>query len=109
MTDTVKVLAQSNPAATTLTDIYTVPGATSTILSSIVVCNQSGSSKTFRISVAVAGAGDDPKHYLYYDTSINANDTLTATLGITLAASTVVRVYASTTDLSFSLFGVEMT
>lgn len=107
MTDTYKVLAQSNPAATTLTDIYTVPGATSTIGSTLTICNKSGTARTFRVSVAVAGAADDPKQYLCYDHTIAPNDTFTMTIGMTLAATDKVRVYASTTDLSFNLFGME--
>jgi len=41
MANAYKVLAQSNPAATTNTDIYTVPSATETVISSIIIANQS--------------------------------------------------------------------
>ena len=34
-----KVLGQSNPAATTATSLYTVPAATQTIVSTVVVTN----------------------------------------------------------------------
>lgn len=108
MTDTAKVLAQVNPAATTLTTLYTVPAATSAAVSSIVVCNQSTAS-SFRISIQVAGAADNAKQYLYYDTVIPANDTFVATIGITLATTDVVKIYAGSANLSFSLFGVEIT
>lgn len=109
MTDTLKVLAQSNPLATTLTDAYTVGSGKSAVVSTLVVCNRSSSSRTFRVSVAIAGAANANSQYLYYDVTIEGNSTFTATLGITLAATDVVRVYASTTDLTFSLFGVEVT
>lgn len=110
MADAYKVLAQSNPAATTLTDIYTVPALTSTTVSSCVICNQSNSvTATFRISIAVAAAADTAKQYLYYDLTLIPNDTFIATVGITLAASDVLRVYSSTTNLSFSFYGVEVT
>ena len=36
------VLGQSNPAATTLTTLYTVPSAKSAVCSTLVVCNQAG-------------------------------------------------------------------
>ena len=49
------------------------------------------------------------KHYLAYDAVIAANDTILLTLGITLAATDVVTVYAGTSSLSFSLFGAEIT
>lgn len=109
MTDTLKVLAQVNPAATTLTTLYTVPAVTSTTVSSVVVCNQAAATGTFRISIQIAAAADNAKQYLYFDTSVGANDTFVATIGMTLATSDVVKVYASSTTISFSLFGVEVT
>lgn len=109
MAQTIKVLAQSNPSATTLTAAYTVPGATSTVVSSIVVTNRSSSSTTFRISVAVAGAADSNEQYLYYDLTIPGNDTFIATIGGTLAATDVIRVYAAAATLSFNVFGTEIT
>ena len=38
MSDSLKVLGQSAPSATTETDFYTVPAQTQTTVSSIVVC-----------------------------------------------------------------------
>lgn len=108
MAETYKVLAQVNPTATTLTDAYTVPGATSTVVSTYVVANR-GAATSFRFSVAVAGAADDNKQYLNYDTAIAANETQTYTLGLTLAATDKLRVYATLATLSFNVFGVEKT
>ena len=103
-----KQLGQGNPGAV-LTDLYTVPAATEGIVSSVVACNRSAVAKTFRVSVAVAGASDDPEQYYVYDRSIPANDTTIVQIGISLAATDVVRVYASTTDVSFSINGMEIT
>jgi hypothetical protein len=63
---------------------------------------------TFRVSVAVGGGATANKDYIYYDLPIGANDTFIATVGLTLAATDVVRVYASNTNLSFSLYGSEI-
>lgn len=109
MADSFKVLSQTKPSATTLTDAYTVPAATSTTVSSIIVTNQSGTATSFRISVAVAGAADTAKQYMYYDAAIDGNDTFVATLGITLATTDVIRVYNTLATLSFNVFGVEIT
>jgi hypothetical protein len=103
-----KTLGQSSPSATTETALYTVPAATSAIASSIVVCNRSSVLSTFRVSVAVGGGATANKDYIYYDLPIGANDTFIATVGLTLAATDVVRVYASNTNLSFSLYGSEI-
>lgn len=109
MTDTLKVLGQVNPGATTLTTLYTVPGATSTAASSVVVCNQAASAGTFRLSIQVAAAADNAKQYLYYDTAIGANDTFIATIGVTLATTDVVKCYSSSATMSFTIYGVEVT
>ena len=109
MAETIKTLAQSKPAAATLTDAYTVPAATSAVVSTVVVCNQSAVSTTYRLSVAVAGAADTSKQYVAYDVAIAGNETIAFTLGLTLAATDVLRVYALLATLSFNVFGVEET
>lgn len=107
MATTIKTLGQSNPAATTLTTLYTVPAATSTVASSLVIANRSATATAFRIAVRPAGASISNEHYLYYDIAIAGNDTFVATLGLTLATTDVVSVYATLATLSFSLFGQE--
>lgn len=107
MASTYKVLAQSNPAATTNTDLYTVPSATQTVCSTLSICNQ-GVSTTFRVAVRPAGATLAAQHYVVYDNLLNANETVFLTLGMSLAATDVVTVYAGTANLSFSLFGSEI-
>ena len=109
MAEILKTLAQSAPSATTLTDIYTVPALTSAVLSSMIVCNRGATSTTFRISIAVAGLADTAKQYIYYDVPISKNNTFIATIGATLGATDVVRVYAGNANLSFTLVGVEET
>lgn len=108
MAETIKVLGQSNPSAATLTDAYTVPGATSAVVSSITVANRSATPTAFRVSVAVAGAADSNEQYLFYDVPIAGNDTFTATLGVSLATTDVVRVRATLATLSFNVFGIEV-
>ena len=103
-----KVLGQSNPAATTATTLYTVPAATSTVVSTINICNQAGTSDTFRIAIRPAGATLAAQHYIAYGTTIPANDSIGLTLGITLAATDFVTIYAGTANLSFSIFGSEI-
>jgi hypothetical protein len=108
MAETKKVLGQSAPSATILTDVYTVPASRSAVVSTITVCNRGASSTTFRVSVAPSGAADANSQYLYYDVTIPANETFSATIGITLATTDVVRIYAGNANLSMSIFGVEI-
>lgn len=103
-----KTLGQSNPAATTATTLYTVPASTSTVLSTLTVCNQASTAGTFRIAIRPAAAALAASQYIAYDTPIAANDTIALTLGITLATTDVVTVYASSATMSFSAFGSEI-
>lgn len=103
-----KVLGQSAPAATTATTLYTVPAATSTVVSSIVISNRASSSATYRISIRPAGAAQANQHYIAYDVTVGAADSTVLTLGITLATTDVITVYASTANLSFSAYGSEI-
>lgn len=108
MAEVYKVLGQTAPGAASLTDSYTVPASTSAVVSSIVVCNQ-GAATSYRLSIAVGGAADNVKQYLAYDRAIGANEVHTFVLGIGLATTDVVRVYATLATLSFNTFGVEIT
>jgi len=103
-----KTLGQSNPSATTNTSLYTVPSSTSTVISTVTICNQASTAGTFRIAIRPAGASIAAQHYIAYDTPIAANDTIALTLGITLATTDVVTVYASGSTMSFSAFGSEI-
>ena len=108
MPTTYKVLAQSNPSATTATTLYTVPSSTSTVISTVTVCNQAASAGTFRIAVRPSGATLAAVHYVAYDVAIAANDTTAITLGLTLATTDVVTVYASAATMSFHAYGSEI-
>lgn len=103
-----KVLGQSNPAATTLTTLYTVPAANNTIVSTVTICNQSATAIAYRIAVQPAGAAIAAQHYLAYDAVVPGNDSISLTMGITMAATDVLSVQANTTSASFVAFGSEI-
>lgn len=102
-----KVLGQSAPSATTATTLYTVPGATSAICSTLAICNR-GVSTNFRVAVRPAGDTLANEHYIVYDNYVEQGDSVFLTLGLSLAATDVVTVYAGTANTSFSLFGSEI-
>ena len=119
MATTYKVLAQTGSSgstgngsatltATTNTNLYTVPASTSTVVSTIVVCNQASSAGTYRIAVRPAGAAIAAQHYVVYGATVAASDSTALTLGITLAATDIVTVFASAATMSFTLFGSEI-
>lgn len=108
MATTYKVLGQSNPSATTLTTLYTVPSATQAVVSSIVIANLAASAATFRIAIRPAGASIANSQYIAYDITLGASDSTVLTLGVTLGATDVVSVYASTATVTFSAYGSEI-
>jgi len=107
MATTYKVLGQSNPAAATDTTLYTVPAATETVVSTITVANL-GTTGTFRIAIRPNGAAIANQHYIVYEATLNSNDSITLTLGITIDASDVITVRASNTSFAFQAFGSEI-
>jgi hypothetical protein len=100
-----QVIAQSAPSATTDTTFYTVPALKEVILSTLVIANRAATGATYRVAIRPAGATLANQHYIAYDVNVGASDSTTLTLGLTLAASDVITVRASTADLSFSAFG----
>ena len=111
MTETLKVLGQAAPSATTLTDIYTVPSNTSAVISAFTVANQNATQIKYRVAIAVVGASNTAKQYIAYDIVLPANtaDCVDLPKGVSLSATDVVRVYSDTANVSFNVFGVEVT
>ena len=108
MAKSYKVLGQSNPSATSATTLYTVPSATQTVVSSITICNLAATDATYRIAIRPDAEALANKHYISYDSTIPANDTIGLTLGVTANAADVVTVYASTASVAFNIFGSEI-
>ena len=104
-----KTLGQLNPSATTETTLYTAPSSTSTVVSTLTICNQTSSAATYRIAVRPsADSSTAAKHWIIYGATVAASDTTALTLGITLATGDKLQVYASSANLSFSAFGSEI-
>ena len=107
MARTAKILAESNPSASSLTDAYTVPASTTAMITSIDVCNFSSSAvANITVKIAVAGLADTNKQYTYFFT-LDKQDTLERTCGIPLQTTDVVRVMADTANVSFQIYGIE--
>jgi hypothetical protein len=103
-----KVLGQINPTANTATTVYTVPASTNTVISTVTVCNQAVTAASFSLAVRPAGEALAAKHYVSFNTSIPANDSIGLTLGITMAATDVLTANANTSTISFNAFGTEI-
>jgi hypothetical protein len=103
-----KVLGQAALAATTDTDVYTVPASRQAVVSTLVVANRGATAATFRVAVRPAGGTLADGMYIAYDVPIDGNSSYTFTIGITLDETDVVMVRSSTANLSVNLFGQEL-
>ena len=106
-----KILGQLDLTTASLTDLYTCPSATETVVSTIIIANRAASADTFRLALRDGGEAISDKHYLAYDVPVAANDSTTLTLGVTLSATDVLSVAAAGTasELSINAFGAEVT
>ncbi len=108
MAEAYKVLGQSAPAATTATNVYTVPSNTQAVVSTIFVCNRGGIEGSYRIAIIPQGETLSNKHYIVYESNLLVNATDSLTNGITLNSGDKVSVYASSANFSFNVFGSEI-
>jgi len=104
-----KVLGQANPlTSNTEVVLYTVPSGFMAFGSVLNICNTGATTGTCRIAVRPAGITSSTKTFIVYDTSINPYDGLVLTIGLSLATTDVVGVWASTSSFAFILSGSEV-
>ena len=109
MPNNYKSPVQVEPAANTLTTLYTVPAGTQAIFSAINVCNTASTDATFRIAFRPSGAAIEDKHHIIYDATISGNDTYMINQGMSMGATDVLSVRASTASVCFVGFYAEVT
>lgn len=109
MATTYKVLGQvqGTAAVGTYADLYTVPSATSAVVSTITICNQASSDATYRVAVA-STSSPATAEFIVYGATVKANDTVTLTLGLTLQATKKLVISSSANTTSFGAFGSEI-
>lgn len=108
-----KILGRAAPAATTWTTAYTVPGGVDSHakVSTLLVANR-GALTTFRIAIlrtADNAAAPPIASIAYYDLPLPTAETWAATIGVTLGPDEKIAVYAGHGDVTFQIFGAEVT
>ena len=98
-------LGTNDIAATTNTTVYTCPASTFAVVT-VSLCNRNATTaRDIRIAVATSGTPSDAE-YIEYDASLLAKGVLERT-GLVLAAGQRIVVYASATDVSAVVYGIE--
>ena len=109
MTITYKILGQSNPTPSTNTNLYTVPSATQTVISTITICNANTTANAnYSIAFRPGGEAIAPKHFMASNNVVGSLDTVLLTFGGSLGAADVVTVFTTGSNVSFNLFGSEI-
>jgi len=99
MATVTKALART-AAATTSTTLYTVPSATTTVVTNIVICNPTASAVTASMTINAID--------LLGSVSIAANSSAFFDLKQVIPATQVIAGSASSTSVDFHISGVEI-
>jgi hypothetical protein len=100
MPNTFKTLYRG-AAATSSATLYTVPAATSTLISTILVTNTSASAQTFTITLDGVSIATT--------VSVPANDTNILEIKQHLGTTKIIAGLASATTVNFHITGIEIT
>lgn len=106
-----RVLGQVAPIANTANVVYTVASGRQAVVSTINICNQDSTSRSFRVAVVSNAVSSvlTSNNYIAYETPIQANDSMALTMGITMMGNDYIVVQANNTaNISFSVFGSEI-
>lgn len=104
MANTAKKLFRGAATTSVTTNLYTVPAATTTVITSIVVCNTAATAGTFTISIGTAAS----ETALFDAVTIAADTTTVIDLKQVLVATEVIDGGASATTISFHISGMEI-
>jgi hypothetical protein len=97
------ILGQAAPSAGVWTDIYTVPATTVAVVR-VIITNRAGTDATFRVAASPDGAAIADAHWIAGDKPIAGGDS-GSSIAFVVNSSDVVRVYASSANLSFTCTG----
>jgi predicted Abi (CAAX) family protease len=106
-----KVLGQqigTSQGIGTYVQIGQVPAGKQWLVSTVSICNRSGSALTYRLAISTSTTPTD-SNWLVYGATVPANDTVTLTLGITMGSDWRIMASSSAEQLTFQAFGTEIT
>ena len=112
MAQTYKRLGAINPSANTQTNVYVVPASTEAVISTIAVCNQDSTNVSYSLIVMPPGAFASPSaaaNFVIRGAVVPAADSIILTIGLTANAGTVIAANTNNPNVSFSIFGSEIT
>lgn len=103
-TNTPKKLFRGAATTNTATVLYTVPAATTTVVTNVIVVNTAATSATFTYGMGTAGANTS----VQTTSSISANSTIYIDIKQTLVATETITGGASAITVSYHFSGMEI-
>lgn len=101
---------QGTASTGTYATLYNTGASTTAVISSIIVTNTASTAALYRIGIM--GSAGTPAiangEWLAYDTTIQANDSIALTFGITLGNTKYIRVSSSANTVCFNAFVSEI-
>ena len=109
MTETLKILGQACPSASTPGQLYAVPGSVAAVLSRLVICNQNSSIAKARVWALKSGDTLGTTQYLVWDMALVPGDPPGEVLaGFTIATGDALWVQSDIGGVSFNAVGSEV-
>jgi len=114
MPQSFKRLGAIVPSANTQTNVYVVPESTEAVLSTVTVCNQTAVNTSYSLmyfdeSEFNTAENAPSSSFLIRGAVVPAADTIVLTMGLTANANAIISCNATGSDISFSIFGSEIT
>jgi hypothetical protein len=97
----------TNLTLNTETTLYTCPASTSCIIKQIVICNTNNSSINFSFSLVPYGQSAATPNRLFYNLSVEANETIFLDVSQTLTAGDFLSALSSQSNVTVTISGVE--
>lgn len=109
MTDTFKRLAQGTFSSGTATTLYTVPGATSTLIKKVVVSNNSGTAGTVKLHHVASGGSATSDNVIVPTTPLGNNEHGVDSDPFVMETGETLRgVGDGTNAISYTIYGLEI-
>jgi len=112
MPQSFKRLGAINPSANTQTNVYVVPAATESVISTITICNQTTSNASYSLILMPSSIFASPAgaaHFIVRGATVPAADSIILTIGLTANAGSVLAANTNNNSISFAAFGSEIT
>lgn len=99
---------QGTAGTTTYATLYNTGAATTAVISSIVVTNTAATAANYRIAIMASAGTPAAANWIVYDATVQGNDTVCLTLGVTLGNTQYIRVSSSANTVTFNAFVSEI-